>query len=864
MPRAAEQKLYNTFIRGLITEVTKLNHPEDAASDALNFDFNRDGSVSRRLGVDREGGYASTNATGFTVSTDSVRTFEWTSVNGDATVDFVVCQFGQYLHFYDNGVAPSSSKRLFTVDLSTHQVSGATTAQLEQNEVDLSAGNGRLYVVHPHCEPFFVSFNTDTSVITGASNTNPCVVTSVAHPWEDGDEIWIEDVGGMTELNGNMYTVANSTANTFELSGINATGYGTYTTGGTVSANIVETEILIKVRDFEGVDDGLDVDEQPSTLTDGHNYNLNNQGWEARGTELGQVFSGRGTYPSNSETWQQGKYVHPTNGYEVFNYTMFEKQSYGNAAAPKGHYIYEAFNKSVAVTTNDTRTATGYSYANPYLTITFSAVHPFVASDTIYLDTAMTFGYDSGGGCPGSLLNLAASYAVFDAPTTTTIRVNVGALGGYVAPCSSDHVFGDVYVISSSTETDPIDQRPSVNTFFAGRAWYAGVAKSPYSGRIYFSQILDGDANAGNCYQAGDPTAEFENELVATDGGVIQIPEMNTVLRMEVVGASLIILCKNGIWQINGGESGFFTATSFSVRKITSAGLLAPKSYVEVEGVPYYWGSEGIFKLEQDEISGFIKSTNISVDTIQSYYEDIPRDYRAEAIGKYNDITKKVFWLFAPDSGYKDNVLVLDTVTSAFYPYEFDDSEQIIDMFIATDYTTPERRVKFVTSIVASGLITFSDLHDTNYRDWEIHSGVDAAAYLETNHENLNAPSKKTKQITYVTMFMTRTEDNWILSGSDVLLDNQSSCLLRAKWDWSDTNSGGRWSEQRDAYRFTRNYVAPAAPYPKPFDNGYPLTVTKNKIRGKGRSVRLRIDTTALKHCTIEGWSIDYTAGVAT
>jgi len=37
--------------------------------------------------------------------------------------------------------------------------------------------------------------------------------------------------------------------------------------------------IDMRIRDFEGVDDGLEVDERPSVLTNEHYYNLRNQGW---------------------------------------------------------------------------------------------------------------------------------------------------------------------------------------------------------------------------------------------------------------------------------------------------------------------------------------------------------------------------------------------------------------------------------------------------------------------------------------------------------------------------------------------------------------------------------------------------------
>lgn len=43
--------------------------------------------------------------------------------------------------------------------------------------------------------------------------------------------------------------------------------------------NIVVTRIAILARDFEGMRDGLANDEEPSTLSTAHFYNLLNQGW---------------------------------------------------------------------------------------------------------------------------------------------------------------------------------------------------------------------------------------------------------------------------------------------------------------------------------------------------------------------------------------------------------------------------------------------------------------------------------------------------------------------------------------------------------------------------------------------------------
>lgn len=68
--------------------------------------------------------------------------------------------------------------------------------------------------------------------ITGATAANPVVITSNAHGFSNGDQVLITEVEGMTELNNDVFTVANATANTFQLSGVNGTAYSAYTSGG--------------------------------------------------------------------------------------------------------------------------------------------------------------------------------------------------------------------------------------------------------------------------------------------------------------------------------------------------------------------------------------------------------------------------------------------------------------------------------------------------------------------------------------------------------------------------------------------------------------------------------------------------------
>ena len=75
--------------------------------------------------------------------------------------------------------------------------------------------------------------------ITNISKANPGVVTVSSHGYSNGDEIFLDNVVGMTEVNRRNYKVANVTTNTFKLkdlfgNNIDTTNFTTYSSGGAV------------------------------------------------------------------------------------------------------------------------------------------------------------------------------------------------------------------------------------------------------------------------------------------------------------------------------------------------------------------------------------------------------------------------------------------------------------------------------------------------------------------------------------------------------------------------------------------------------------------------------------------------------
>lgn len=86
--------------------------------------------------------------------------------------------------------------------------------------------------------------------ITGATNANPCVITSPGHSLLTGTLIYIGNVEGMTQLNSAMYNITVIDADNFSLDGIDSTGFGVYTKGGVWNASPVDGQTYIPGSEY--------------------------------------------------------------------------------------------------------------------------------------------------------------------------------------------------------------------------------------------------------------------------------------------------------------------------------------------------------------------------------------------------------------------------------------------------------------------------------------------------------------------------------------------------------------------------------------------------------------------------------------
>lgn len=107
-----------------------------------------------------------------------------------------------------------------------------------------------------------------TKPITGATAANPVQLTVTAHGYTQGQIIFIApgSVVGMTQLNGRAFVVDTPATNTFNLKGIDGSGYGAWVSGGTTSLQtMLVVGSLSTVSGFDGTSTEIDTTSLSST-----------------------------------------------------------------------------------------------------------------------------------------------------------------------------------------------------------------------------------------------------------------------------------------------------------------------------------------------------------------------------------------------------------------------------------------------------------------------------------------------------------------------------------------------------------------------------------------------------------------------
>ncbi len=167
MPRSIGATVENNFVRGVVTEFSGFNFPENACVAADNCEFTDRGKIIRRRGIKFEEGYAYFNYT-FDPALDAINEYFWKTPGGQGEVSFVCLQLGTTIHFYKVGLTNvSSNKNSFTYNLDLVKAAGAPTTR--GLHVGWSSGSEVMVVTHPYCPP--IEFTYDPVLDTFVART---------------------------------------------------------------------------------------------------------------------------------------------------------------------------------------------------------------------------------------------------------------------------------------------------------------------------------------------------------------------------------------------------------------------------------------------------------------------------------------------------------------------------------------------------------------------------------------------------------------------------------------------------------------------------------------------------------------------
>jgi hypothetical protein len=477
----------------------------------------------------------------------------------------------------------------------------------------------------------------------------------------------------------------------------------------------------------------------------------------------------------------------------------------------------------------------------------------------------------------------------------------IGAKGKFIVNAESWSRTGTADPeVTTKTDTFAWEEYPTSVEFYAGRVWYSGAkgysVDKDIASTLYFSQQLEDNLNkVGKCYQENDPTGEDINQLLSTDGGTIAIRGVGEIIDMQTFGTSLIVFANQGVWAISGTDLNSFKATDSSVKKLSNIGPVSKNTLSATNNSIYYIANDAIYILTSDDITGEPSPKDITSSRIKGFYNEIPLANKRKSKALFDTASRNLIVLYsnsespelATDNISYNKALVFNQDLGCFYKYSininpnyvvdgvFYNKDQTItlinqivsgndDVVSNTDsvvyskvYSTAAfNNIQFLTITDTAGVpdFSFSAFSEVEERsDWGnafkgyVEFGFDAAG--DILRDSLSTP--------VVVTHMEKTETGFNISPEDpdeqeLILVSPSSCLLSYGWDWS-TN----YINPQQVYRFNRNYIPQDVA--DPFAYGVDIITTRNRIRGKGTSLGIRLDSEEGKDCRVLGIGILYT-----
>ncbi len=260
--------------------------------------------------------------------------------------------------------------------------------------------------------------------ITGITRANPAVVTSNGHGFVNGDRVYISGVRGMTQVNGNVYTVAGKTTNTFQLSATNSSSYNSFQSGSTPRATKCQAtncEVVVTANGHGFANDAWVYITGVGGMTD-----INSAAWQAKSVATNTFWLDDSFGPDYSAFSSNGSAWCTTNGCQYQRFV-------NNSGGVRIHQISTCVSERTTNAYTDASPATtllGTNYpasSNPCLTNTVVGL----TSTRATLTTAIN-GLAASGSSGGHIGVAWGWYSI--SPNFTSIFSGTSAPAAYTAP----------------------------------------------------------------------------------------------------------------------------------------------------------------------------------------------------------------------------------------------------------------------------------------------------------------------------------------------------------------------------------------------------------------------------------------------
>jgi hypothetical protein len=278
--------------------------------------------------------------------------------------------------------------------------------------------------------------------------------------------------------------------------------------------------------------------------------------------------------------------------------------------------------------------------------------------------------------------------------------------------------------------------------------------------------------------------------------------------------------------------------------------MSSPYSIIDVRGLPVWWAEDGIYTVKFDANFNSTVVESLTEESIKSYILDIPELNRKYVKGAYDRLNDLIYWVFSDDSSllssdgpYTYNkILALNVKTKAFYPLTVTVSSETPQYIKGICYIQDGLQqsipsIKFTTT--NSTKLFFSEMYRDTYTDWELYSvRVSANADDETNYKSF-----------FITGYRNEGQGMLNFHGIYVYMFNlptnvQAQYKIFGIFDWTNSGNSGKWSSSQTVTVNSNTTTL------------RDQSVSRIKLRGKGRSMQMNFESIDGKPFKLSGWGI--------